>query len=443
MTNLRRLLLLLLLASHPVMAQDAPVRALLNVTTSRQPLSTVLPANTGWQPIYKVEVPATTGDLLRIVAQTQLTAEAGAQVGQQLRLTVNGQPVGTQTIEINSYDSSHHLPMQVYGLAIISESGPALVTLEGSSFQSDGDFQVTVDNQSNLSYGSLLVEQYRSFPDLKSAWDQGALLLNEMHQPTPLTQALWCELPYVQQTLASVVFAANAGDVLRPTGRAVAASSQGHEQFTGVLTADERPISPYGGENVDPQNPYVPMLVEGYDKVTQDAKVFLEYRLYGAFGHGLTLLPETPRFEVAHFAPYGQSLSDFGQEPITVATLVANAEPVEVYAKELDLDGGDLLRLNGNLQFAPPDWSQPVTVEAGMRLEVIGPEGTVSSYTVKNQTPVKTVLPLNDFLTARATTAGRYRISLKASGRSLQGAVPLRLDTTNSQLQYLRFAMPR
>lgn len=434
----------LLCLATPSPAQEPQVRGLLEVFSSSQPRSTVLPANMGWQPIYSVEVPAVEGDLLRLIGQTQLTVDASVQVGQQLRLTVNGQPVGFQAIEINSYTGSHHLPMQVYALAPIAVDGPVTVTLEGSSFQSDGDFQVAVDYQANLAYGSLMVEQYRSYPDLESVWNAGALLLTEIHQPVPLIQEAWCQLPYVQQTLADAKFPANGGDILRPAGRSVATSVPfGHEQFTGVLTADERPISPYGGENVDPENVFAPMLLEGLEKVAQDGQQFLEYRLYGAFGHGLTLLPETPRFEVSHFGSYGRSLSEFGQEPIIVDSVLANVDPVEVLSRDIDLESGDLLRLTANLQFAPPDSATPVTVESEMRLQVEGPSGTIGSYAVKNLTPVKTVLPLTDFLTVRAETAGRYRVSLKASGRCQQVAVPLRLDTTNSQLQYLRFSMPR
>lgn len=444
MRALSWLLLALLCLSLPGWGQQQPrVRGLLAVFTSSQPRSTVLPANLGWQPIYTVEVPALEGDVLRLVGQTQLTVDASVQVGQQLRLTVNGEPVGFQTIEINSYTGSHHLPMMVYALAPITVDGAVTVTLEGSSFQSDGDFQVAVDNQSNLAYGSLIVEQYRTYDDLQSAWNAGALLLTEIHQPVPLTQEAWCQLPYVQQTLADVKFPANAGDVLRPSGRAVATSVPfGHEQFAGVLTADERPISPYGGQNVDPENVYVPMLIEGFDKVAQDSQQFLEYRVYGAFGHGLALLPETPRFEVAHFGSYGRGLSDFGQDRITVDGVTSNVEPVEVLSREIDLESGDLLRLTANLQFAPPDSVAPVTIETGMRLQVDGPSGTVGSYAVKNLTPIKAALPLTDFLTVRAETAGRYRVSLKASGKCQHDAVPLRLDAANSQLQYLRFSMP-
>ena len=419
------------------------MRALRQVHTTSQLRSTVLTTNSGWQPIYTLQVEARQGDLLRLIGQTQLTIDGVPQVGQQLRLTLNGQPVGTQAIEINTYSGGHHLPMFVYGLAPATADGPVTLTLEGSSFHSDGDYPVTVDYQENLAYGSLLVEQYRNYPDLGAAWADGALLLTEIHQSPPLSKEVWAQQPYVQEPLASLVFPANAGDLLRPTAQAVALGSLGLEQFTGVLTADGRAISPYGGQNVNGENPSAPMLIEGYDKVAQDGPQFAEFRIYGAFGHGLTILADSSIFEVAQFGNYGRQLKAFGQQPIQLDGFAANADPLEVYSQEIALEEGDLVRLTGNLQFGQPDSPQPVTVECRLQLQVDGPSGSVTSFTQKSLSPTKSVLPLADVLTLRATGAGLYRISVKASGKSEQGPVALRIDSQQSQLQYLHFAMPR
>jgi hypothetical protein len=403
----------------------------------------VLATNAGWQPIYTLQVQVRQGDLLRLIGQTQLTIDGAPQIGQQVRLTANGKPVGTQAIEINTQPGSHHLPMLAYGLFQADADGPLGLTLEASSFHSDGDFPVTVDQQDNLAYGSLLAEQYRDYPDLASAWADGALLLTDIHQPLALNQEVWALQPYVQEPLSSLVIPATEGDVLRPSAQAVAVGSFGLEQFTGVLTADGRAISPYGGQNVNPENPQAPQLIEGYDKVSQNGRQFLEHRIYGAFSHGLTILPDSPKFEIAHFGSYGRQLAGFGQNPIQVAALVANSEPVVVFTQEFDLQPGDLLRLTGNIQFSQPDSPQPVTVDCGLQMQVDGPSGAFSSFTRKSLTPSKSVLPLVDFLTVRATAPGLHRLSVKASGRSDAGPIPLRLDGQHSQLQHLHFNLPR
>ena len=83
-------------------APQASVRALRRVTSTSQARATVLATNGGWQPIYSQTIEAGQGDLLRLIGQTQLTLDSAPRVGQQLRLTVNGQPVGGQSIEINT-----------------------------------------------------------------------------------------------------------------------------------------------------------------------------------------------------------------------------------------------------------------------------------------------------------------------------------------------------
>lgn len=427
--------------SDPTGTQEEPVRALRQVAVAAQPRSTVLATNAGWQPIYTQQIEAKAGDVLRLIGQTQLTIDSAPEVGQQLRLTVDGEPVGTQAIEINSASGGHHLPMLVFGLALATADGPVTVSLEGSSFHSDGDFPVTVDQQENLSYGNLLVEQYRSYPDLASAWAEGALLLTELYQPPPLEQAVWGQQPYVQEPLASSLFSADEGDLLRVSAQAVALGGNGLEQFTGVLTADGRAISPYGGQNVDLDSPQAPMLIEGLERVATAGRQFLEHRIYGAFGRGLTILPESARFEIARFGSYGRVLKRFGQEQVQ-RTEFAAGEPVEVYAMEIELEPGDLLRLTGGLQFGQPLSSEAGVVDCRLQIRVEGPSGSQTSLTQKSLTPVKSVLPLTGFMTARAEVAGLHRVSLWASAGS---AIPaqLRLDASQSQLQYLHYGMPR
>lgn len=427
----------------PGTAKESALRALWKVHTTSQARSTILITNSGWQPIYTLEVEAREGDLLRLIGQTQLTVDLAPEVGQQLRLTVNGEQVGTQPIEINTQPGSHHLPMSVYGLVLAHEDGPMTITLEGSSFHSDAVFPVTIDQQENLAYGSLLAEQYRSYPDLGAAWSDGALLLQDIYKPQPLRQEIWCLQPYVQETLSSLVVTASQGDVLRLTGQAVASGTLGLEQFTGVLAADGRAVSPYGGQNVDPLNPLAPMILEGLERVAEDGQFLFEHRIYGAFQHGLTLVEGSPRLEVAHFGAYGRQLARFGQEHLQVDTLTADGEWVELCHQEIDLEQGDILTLMGNLQFAPPDFSGQATIDCQLLLQIDGPEGAVATaMTQKSLTPVKSVLPLLSALSAQADEAGRYRISVKSSGRSLQGPIPLRLDSQASQLQYLLFSRP-
>jgi hypothetical protein len=431
-------------SEQPAVEEPAmrPVRALRPIFTAAQPRATVLASNAGWQPIYTQQLEAKEGDLLRVIGQTQLTLDSAPEVGQQLRLTVNGEAVGTQAIEINTA-GGHHLPMLVYGLVLVTSDGPQTVSLEGSSFHSDGDFPVTVDQQENLSYGNLLVEQYRSYPDLMAAWADGALLLTDLHQAPPLSQSVWGQQPYVQEPLASLLMTANQGDLLRVSAQAVGVGSFGLEQFSGVLTADGRAISPYGGQNVDVAIPQAPMLIEGVERVVQDGRQFLEHRVYGAFGHGLTILPESARFEVAHFGSYGRGLQRFGQEQVALDE-IPSGPPVEVYSMEIELEEGDLLRLTGSLQFGQPQSPYSGVVDCRLQLLVEGPSGSKnSSLTQKSLTATRSVLPLTGFLTVRAQIPGVYRIALLASGSSEQGPVALRLDASQSQLQYMQFGQPR
>lgn len=423
-------------------AEAAPVRALLDVHTTSHLRSTVLPGNQGWQPLYTLEVNAKAGDVFRIFGQTQLTVDTVPEVGQQLRLLLDGQPIGNGSIEINTQPGSHHLPMQAFALVMAEHDGPLTITLEGSAFHSDGDFPVTVDHQENLAYGSLLAEQYRSYPGLAEAWAAGAKLLTDIYQPQALSKEVWGQAPYVQEPLASLTFPANQGDILRPTAQAVAAGAFGLEQFTGVLTSGGQAISPYGGQNVDEQNPFAAMLLEGFQRVPADGEQFLEQRVYGAFGRGLTIEPASPSFEIAHFGMYGSELARFGQEHVQLDTFPSTGLPVEVYSQEIELLQGDLLRLTGSLQFGRPDTVDPVNVDCRLDLVVEGPGGSQTSFAQKTQTPTRNVLPLIDTMTFRAPESGLYRISMRATGSSPQGVVPLRLDTSQSQLQYLLYSLP-
>jgi hypothetical protein len=101
---------------------------------------------------------------------------------------------------------------------------------------------------------------------------------------------------------------------------------------------------------------------------------------------------------------------------------------------------GDLLRLLGGVQFGQT--SRGASVQCRLQMVVEGPGAMSSSSAQKSLTPNKSVLPLATFLTARATVSGVYRVSLRASGQSDQGAIPLPLDTANSQVQHLHFSLP-
>jgi hypothetical protein len=416
-----------------------PIRALKQVVVASQPRATLLAANAGWQPIYSQEMDVVSGDVLSLIGQTQLTVDSAPTVGQQLRLTVDGQPVGTQATEINVYSGGHHLPMQVYGLAQMDRDGPVTVSLEGSAFHSDGNFPVTVDQQENLSYGNLLIEHYRAYGDLSVAWADGALLLTEVHDPPALRQDVWCLQPYVQEALAALTFPANQGDVLRATAQAVAARSFGLEQFTGVVTADGVAISPYGGQNVDLGSPFAPLLVEAYQRVGQDGRQFLEQRVYGAFGQGLTILPDSARLQIARFGSYGRELRAFSQERVQPVELTG-AE-VEVYATEVELKQGDLLRSVAAMQVASPGGiSLPGGVQCRLVLEIAGP-ATGSSYTQKTLTAEKSALPLTTSLTFQAPRAGCYRVLARVTGQA-DGPFNLALDGQHSQVQNLLYSMP-
>ncbi len=440
--NLRAFLLTLMALSLPAVAQSPePVRALRQVFQSEKAQTSQLIANTGWQPLYTQTVEVKAGDVLRLVGGAQLTLDAVPQIGQQMRLTVNGQAVGSQPAEINTQPGAHHLPMTVSGLYHAPEDGTVSVALEGSAFHSDGNFPLTVDHQGELATGTLLIEAYRSYPDLQAAWEDGALLLNDIHRPAVKDESIWGLTPYVQQALAALTLPVNTGDILRASAQAVAFPSLGLEQFTGVLTAQDKAISPYGGQNaIAPENPLAPMWIEGYKTVDQDGHELLEHRLYGAFGHGLTLVPDTARFEVAHFASYGRTLKDFSQSAVTATDFLADGGSVELWSREVALAEGDLLKATASLQLGPP--SQPVPIDCRLILEIDGPSGTEQSMSGKSLSGVKSMVPLASFVTARATTAGVYRVSVKLNGIGPAGAIPINLDASHSQVQLLHFAMP-
>lgn len=440
--NLRALLLTLMALSLPSVAQPPePIRALRQVFQSEKAQLPQLIANTGWQPLYTQTVDVKAGDLLRLVGGAQLTLDAAPEIGQQMRLTVNGQAVGGQPAEINTQPGAHHLPMSVTGLYQASEDGTVTVALEGSAFHSDGNFPLTVDHQAELATGALLIEAYRNYSDLQAVWDDRALLLNDVYHPRTNNETIWGLVPYVQQALAALTLPVNAGDVLRPSAQAVAFPSFGLEQFTGVLTAQDKAISPYGGQNaIAPENPMAPMWIEGYRAVDQDGHLILEHRIYGAFGHGFTLVPDTARFEVAHFASYGRTLKDFSQFAIAAADFLADGGSVELWSREVALAEGDLLRATASLQLGPP--SQPVPVDCRLILEIEGPTETEQSMSGKSLSGVKSMAPLSSFVTASATTAGVYRVSIKLNGISPAGPVPVSLDAAHSQVQLLHFALP-
>ncbi len=435
----------LLALGLPVLGQPAetePVRALKQVVQTSQVQNSQLVANSGWHPIYVQTVEVKAGDLLRLVGGTQLTVDGVTELGQQLRLTVDGQVVGSLVAEVNTQPGSHHLPMTVTGLYKALESGTVTVILEGSAFHSNGNYPLTVDQQGETKTGSLLVESYRSYPDLKTAWEDQALLLNDVHHPSASNETIWGLVPYIQKALSSLTLPVNSGDILRLSAQAVAFPSFGLEQFTGVLTAEDKPVSPYGGQNaIYPENPMAPMLLEGYTKSEADGNLLVEHRLYGAFGHGLTLVPETSRFEVAHFATYGRSLRDVSQDQISTSEFVADGGTVEIWSREITLDEGDLLRAIASFQLVNP--STPAQVDCRLILEIEGPDGTEQSMSGKSLYGVKSMVPILSFATVRASRAGTYRISAKLNGISPASPVTVKLDAPRSQVQLLHFGLPK
>lgn len=440
----RTMLLTLIALSLPTLAQpDESVRALRHVLQGEKTSLTQLEANTGWQPLYVRTVEVKQGDLLRLVGVAQLTLDAVPMIGQQMRLTVNGHVVGGQFAEINTQPGTHHLPMTLTALYPAPLDGKVVVALEGSAFHSDGNFPLVIDHQGELATGSLFVEVYRSYPDLESAWNDQALLLNDVHRPAIQAGLIWGQAPYLQQAVSSLKLPVNSGDVLRPSAQAVASPSFGLEQFTGVLSSQEQPISAYGGQNViSPENPMAPMWLEGYSKVKEDGHLLLEHRLYGAFGNGLTLVPETARFEIAHYASYGRALQEFYQSPLAAEQFVANGSSFEVWHREVSLKPDDLLRVTASLQLGPQ--AQPVPVDMRLIVEVFDPTGVLleQSMSGKSLSPVKTMVPLASFLTARADVEGPYRVSVKLNGISPAGPLPVLLSGSQSQVQLLHFALP-
>ncbi len=442
--KLSPLLLALFAAAGPALAQlpeSSSVRALRQVYQSEKTQVQQLVANTGWQPLYTQKIEVKKGDLLRLVGGAQLTLDSTSVIGQQMRLTVNGQQVGGQPAEINTQPGAHHLPLMVTALYQASEDGEVVVALEGSAFHSDGNFPLVVDHQGELATGALLVEAYRTYTDLQAAWDDHALLLNDVHHPSSQQAPLWGVAPFVQQALATQKLPVNSGDILRPSAQAVAYPTAGLEQFTGVLTSGDRAVSFYGGQNaIDPENPMAPMWLEGFQKADSDGHLLLEHRLYGAFGRGFSLVPDTARFEVAHFASYGRALQDFSQTSISAGDFLANGSSVELWSREVDLKEGDLLKATASFQLGPP--GIPVPVDCRLILEIEGPGKTEQSMSGKSLSGVKSMVGLSSFVTAQAATDGTYRVSAKLNGISPAGPTVVRLDANHSQVQRLHFSMP-
>lgn len=420
-------------------AREGSVRALHQIHSTSRALSTVLPTNAGWQPIYTLTIVAQEGDLLRLVGQSQLTVEGTPMVGQQLRLTVAGQPVGTQVVEINTQPGSHHLPMATFGLYLVTESGEVQVTLEGSSFHSQGDFLVQIDQHANLAYGSLLVEQYRVYSSGSSARENGALFLSSVAQSSGGRRPLWGQEPYRQEVLASLTLPVKEGDLLRPSARAVGSVARGLEQFTGVLTSEGVAVSPYGGQNVLQSSPWAPMLIEGVTRAVRDGPLNLEHRIYGAFGNGMRVLDEATRFEVSHFAREGRGLVRFGQEQLPPCSLVTS--PQEVWSQEIDLQPGDLLSLTSSLLLGLSTPGGETECRLELRLE--GPSGSHRSATRQRLSPTRSVAGLTTRLTLSEAVAGPHRMSLWLTTESPQGPRAVRIDSDQSQLQYLLYgALP-
>ncbi len=414
-------------------------RALYRVWESSDLLTTILPSNSGWHPLYTQMVEVQAGDLLMVGAQSQLTIDETDLVGQQFRVTVNGQKVGYSSIEINDREGSHHLPMEARGLYLARASGRLKVTAEASTFHSDGNFPVAVDYQENLRYGNLIVEQFRTYETHSEIQRDEALLLSQVLRDHGSAPEVVAVAPYIQQALAELRLTGQPGDVLRTVASTVGVARFGLEMLAGVTSWNDRPISPYGGLNVAASNLFAPLSFDGYKTFNETEEGLLEFRIYGAFGNGLVLYPETTFLEALHYARDGQWLLGFGQHSVEQDSFGGNIGPVRVLTRQLYLDQGDTLLVRSHLQFGKPDWTSPTTVSCRALLRIEGGGSSEVRLSQKNVTPERTVAPLPASLTFTAPRADWYTLSLEAEGSTDSGPVSMRLDQSSSQLLFLQF----
>lgn len=433
-----RLLLALLLLCSPALAQ---IRGLYKCHESRAIQSTVVTANTGWHTLYSQKFPARAGDVLQITAQAQLTLDSQSLIGQQMRITVNGRPVGTQPIEFNDQPGSHHLPMTTTALLVVGRDEVVEIKAQASAFHTEGNFPLVVDYAQNMDYGALTTQQFRDFPSLASANQAGCLFLSEFRVASAPTQDRVGVTPYQQEAIGELrLTRLEPGELLWLCGQTVGAARWGLEMLAGVVTYQEKAVSPYGGQNVAEQNLFAPLQLQGVKRIEEPSELGkLEWRVYGGFTRGLALYPGATRFEALRFSPQGMLLHSFGQRGISASRLPSNAGFQELVGRDLELEAGDVVRLYGLAQFGPPEHSQPVTMECRARVQVTGPTNGLATFSQKNITPTKGSVPVSSFLTFQAEESGIYRISLSASGFTDIGAVPMVLDAEHSQFQYLHF----
>ncbi|MGE0488924.1 MAG: hypothetical protein AB7S38_06885 [Vulcanimicrobiota bacterium] len=422
----------------PSAVQAQPVRALKTIHQTQQLRASVLPANSGWQRVYLMSVEARQGDLLVIDSQVQFTIDSAEQVGQQFRLTVNGKPVGTRVIQVNEQPGSHHLPMRAMGLFKVPKDGTYEVSSEGSAFHSGGDFPVTIDHADNLSYGNLLVEHYHLYTSRDDA--RNAYWLQRYLQGPPPLERVYGQTPYQQEAISTLGARAGPDELWRVSGQALGVARNGMEMLAGVLTNQAAAISPYGGENVLEGNLFAPLQFEAVVE-PQAGPQNLEFRVYGGFGHGFALYPGSNYFDLLVFGQQpSYALSSWATAVAIDCPAIASNQPLqELVGRDLFLAAGELVRLRGNVQFARPETDGAVTAECQMRLAISDGQSGVERHFQKNLTPRKVVLPLSGTLSFQAPRAGTYRLSLKASGFCPEGAVRLRLDAEQTQLQLLHY----
>ncbi len=206
--------------------------------------------------------------------------------------------------------------------------------------------------------------------------------------------------------------------------------------LAGVLSCDERAVSPYGGQNVAAENLFAPLRMEGLH-VADKETAKLEFRVYGGFGHGLALYPQATLFECLRFSQEGQALLEAGNCDPTIPYFASNDGFKEVAGRDLFLEAGDTLRLAGTVQFSGS--VTPTRVECRSRLMIQGPDEERSTFSQKNLEPHKPSLALGGSLTHRVEKSGRYHISLQAGGSSSDGSVSVLTEPQLSQLHFLHY----